>query len=333
MICASRHGHLGLIELNRPKQLNACNTQMCQSLHQQLESWDLDPTIKLIVLRGRGERGFCAGGDIKQLFQHGEEQLEQSIAFFFHEYQLNHRISTLKTPIISLMHGFTMGGGVALAHYTQYRIGEANLSWAMPETGIGFFPDVGMSYTLSRLPHHIGRYLALTGIAIDANTAYELGLIDAIVPMSHFETCIQTFTTTDEQPESVLQQHHIKPTKANLPTHEIHQCFQHETIDDIIRALETARESTWSNNTLAILNMRSPLSLQITLEALKRAKTMDQIACFEQDFTLCQSFLTHPDFYEGIRAAVIDKDYLPQWKSVTQDWDSFFRIENKQPLF
>ena len=176
-------GDIGKISLNRPQALNALNLSMCSAIHQQLQLWLIDPGIKAVMITGEGERAFCAGGDIRNLYEAIKNGCyEPALEFFQVEYAMNQALFEFPKPYIAFLHGVTMGGGVGISIHGSHTLTDDHLVWAMPETGIGFFPDVGVCYYLARMPHHIGYYLALTGEAINAQETYQLGITDAIIP-------------------------------------------------------------------------------------------------------------------------------------------------------
>lgn len=344
-------GDIGLITLNRPHSINALNATICQTLNNQLSAWATDPQIKAVIIRGNGQRGFCAGGDLRYLYENRNTP-HTLVNLFKDEYQVNHHIFHFPKPYISLLHGITFGGGVGTSLHGSHRIASPDFLFAMPETAIGFFPDVGASYFLSRLPQSIGIYLGLTGTTLGATEAKALGLIDHIIDTTHFEALIDTlrhtaFDNNARYPETLTQR--LQKEAALTPLHSqntlnqhapyIQQSFSQPSLKDILRNLNTqAKTSQWASETAATLLQRSPISLKVTLEQLHRAATLDFPNCLRLDYTLAQSFLQHPNFFEGIRAAVIDKDRKPQWDPATlqavtlTDRQTYFTTHKKDPL-
>lgn len=315
-----RSGLLGLITLNRPQVINALSTNMCQAIDDQLINWQQRHEIKFIVIRGEGERGFCAGGDIKQIYLNGIDQQAKSMEFFSHEYRMNRRIFHLSKPYITLLHGVSMGGGLGVSLHGSHVVAAENLKLAMPETGIGFYPDVGGTYFLSRARDNLGIYLGLTGNIINADSALSAGLIQYQVKLADLTNILTDLMHMDGgnevnlQINAVLAQYAL-PKKAseleeNASTIKQHFNFAH--LKQIIISLNTQHDE-FSRTTLATLKTKSPLSLQYTLAAIYAAKCLSFDQAMDKEYQLTQFFLNQPDFYEGVRAAIIDKDRKPHW--------------------
>jgi enoyl-CoA hydratase/carnithine racemase len=309
---AGNNGDVALITLNRPKQLNALTTEMCRLIYDKLNEWEQDINIKA---------AFCAGGDLKNFYQMGNTEIETAKEFFWHEYRLNHRIFTFSKPYISLLHGITMGGGAGISVHGSHRVAAEDLIWAMPETGIGFFPDIGSSYFLPRLLDKTGFYLGLTGDKLSALDAHYIGVIDTIVPRNRFDDLINVIAKTEFSADArasvtnLIEQFSIAPTASVLLTHriEIDRCFSRPTVEEIIKAL-FQEKIPWSVSTAEVLQTKSPTSLKVTLAELNHGMMMnDFAACMKMEFRIANHFLHNKDFYEGIRAALIDKDRKPKW--------------------
>ncbi|MFT3741767.1 MAG: enoyl-CoA hydratase/isomerase family protein [Gammaproteobacteria bacterium] len=310
-------GDIGLITLNRPRQLNALTLSMCQQLTHHLQQWQSQANIKAVIIQSASERAFCAGGDIRSIYD-AKDHPEVSQAFFRVEYQLNQLIHEFPKPYIALLDGIVMGGGLGISVHGQYRVATANLRLAMPETGIGYFPDVGGSYFLPRCQHFMGWYLGLTGATIDLASAYQAGLVNVVIETSAIQTFINTLQEADWGMDphlttrTVLQTFHAAPAPTSDP-HFFETCFNQLSLADILDQLAQYPASI-AHDTLHILQTRSPTSLKVTYEQLKRGAHLDFAACMQMEYTLCQHFLRQPDFYEGIRAAVVDKDRTPRWQ-------------------
>lgn len=316
-----QHGDLGIIILNRPEVLNAMTTEMCHQTYDQLNQWAEDETIKAVVIRGNGERAFCAGGDIRHFYQVGLIGYAESTQFFWHEYRLNQRIFNFPKPYIALMHGITMGGGAGVSINGSHRVAAENLIFAMPETGIGFHPDIGGGYFLARCIDRVGFYLGLTGEKIPAVDALYAGLVDAIIPYQQFDNFIsqladkQLGKDANAAVSELLHSFAVGADNPALKNHRviIDRCFSLKTMPEILSALENENVA-WARHTAKILEKRAPLSLLITLRKLQESSILDFDHCIKMDYRLTLRFLMNHDFYEGIRAAIIDKDKNPKWE-------------------
>lgn len=314
-------GNIGHILLNRPKALNSLTADMCTLLHEQLVQWQQDDTIKAVVIRGDGERAFCAGGDIRYIYANGTENIAASEHFFRTEYRMNAALFHFDKPYISLLDGITMGGGAGVSVHGSHRVATERLLFAMPETGIGFFPDIGASYFLTHCPDKLGYYLGLTGERIGAADAHELSLVTHIIASDQQENLIQalldnSFTGSDFALVSRIIEDFVittEPPQLANHLHNIAQCFDGSSIEDILTRLQEVN-STWSLSTIKTLHTKSPTSLKVTFAQLSRAQTIQFDAIMQMEFNIAQQFLHTPDFYEGVRAAVIDKDQRPQWQ-------------------
>ncbi len=282
----------GFITLNRPKALNALNLTMIREIHQKLKSWESEQTVHRVVILSHHDKAFCAGGDIRDVY-HAHQQGNITInPYFKEEYDLNTYIKHYTKPYIAVINGITMGGGLGISIHGSLRIALNNLILAMPETGIGFFPDIGSTYFLSRCPGQIGIYLGLTGARLNATEALYAGLIDQII---------------GEPPV-------INHLEVNYST--INQAFQYNTIEEILGALLKIN-NTWSTQIHDLILTKSPTSLKITLRALRKATTLDFNSCMIMEYKIANYCLENSEFFEGIRAAVIDKDKQPRWNPAT----------------
>ena len=313
------------ITLNRPKAINSLNYQMIVSIKSKLIQWEDDPAIRIVILQGAGEKGFCAGGDIKTLYQSKESEaaFKQSIQFFQEEYKTDQLVANFPKPILACLDGIVMGGGIGLSQGASHRIVTERTKWAMPEMNIGFFPDVGAAYFLNKAPGQIGRYLALTAKVLKASDVIYANSADAFIPSeslnSLFELINKTDWHQDENPAAALDKiiHNFK----REPEHtgklasiqlEIDKHFAHSTVEEIIESLETDK-SDFSLQTMKTLQSKSPVSLKVTLRQLIEGEMKTLRDCLDTDLTLAANFLRSEDFYEGVRSVVIDKDQNPQY--------------------
>jgi len=317
-------GSVGHILLNRPKALNSLTTEMCELLHDQLLQWQQDDNIKVVVIRGEGDRAFCAGGDIRRLYQNGKENIADSENFFRAEYRMNAAIFHFDKPYVSLLDGITMGGGAGVSMHGSHRVATERLMFAMPETGIGFFPDIGAGYFLNHCPDKLGYYLGLTGDRIGAADAREFGLATHVILSDQQDNLIQalvedSFKSNDFDRVSQVIENFVSDASTPILTNHantIAECFDGETVEDIMTRLEEAN-SEWSLLATKMLQKKSPTSLKVTLEQLRRAQNMKFNNIMKMEFNMALQFMRTPDFYEGVRAVVVDKDQNPAWQPST----------------
>jgi enoyl-CoA hydratase len=311
-LTVTSQGHLGHLQLNRPKALNSLTIDMVRALTAALDEFEADPAIEAVLLDGAGERGLCAGGDIRALYQSAKAQDGAAEQFLREEYALNARIAAYSKPYIAIMDGITMGGGVGVSAHGAHRVVTERTRLAMPETGIGFFPDVGGTWLLSRAPGEIGTYIGLTGTTITGADAIYAGLANYHIPSSELPALIDALATQD--PAATLQAAH-QPAEAPLATVRavIDTCLAFDTMAEIFAAL-AADGSAFAQETAAILAKQSPTSLVLTLRLLRLARQSTSLqTCLDREYTTATHALHAPDFFEGVRAAVIDKDRNPAW--------------------
>ncbi len=316
-----KSGLIGIITLNRPQALNALSYEMVTALYHQLIVWSEYNDLLAIILRSASEKAFCAGGDIRALYQ--ERQTPQKLVEFFHdEYCLDYLIATYPKPIVSLMNGIVMGGGAGIGIHTSHRVASSDLVFAMPETAIGLFTDVGASYFLNKAPGYLGYYLGLSGAKINIADAYYAGFIDYCLSQEHFDNFVDSLSTATYNENTVhevisklLTSFSVQLDESTFKKQQdfIDGVFSNDAVKGILNALKHD-DSEWSQAVSDHLLQKCPLSLAVNLELLKRAKTMDVRACFKQDFTVAQSMTTNPNFFEGVRAMIIDKDMRPLWQ-------------------
>jgi enoyl-CoA hydratase len=321
ILCEVRNS-LACVTLNRPAALNALSLGMVEELKAELERFALDPGIRGVRLKGAGEKAFCAGGDVRALYDsfHGAGTLHNE--FFAREYPLDYQLHRYPKPYIALMNGIVMGGGMGIAQGSRLRVVGDRTRMAMPEVGIGFFPDVGASYFLPRLPHHAGFYLALTGARIGAGDALALGLAHAVVAAAR----IGALATALESPEpidAIIAQFSSPTPAAPLLEHAalIEACFDRPSLREVIAALEAAANggSSFAKTALDAMLTKSATSEAI---ALRQAQTGGALS-FEQvmamEFRIVSRICRGHDFYEGVRAVIVDKDNKPKWRPATPE--------------
>jgi len=304
---------LAVMILNRPAALNALNLSMIRTLEYHLKQCVSNDAIQAVVIKAVEGRAFCAGGDIRAAYVAKQEKQANVTHFFKEEYGLNRLVYHFPKPYIALLDGITMGGGAGISIHGSYRIGSERLLFAMPETGIGFFPDIGASYFLPRLPHYFGFYLGLTGVRIGLADCLALGLVDFYIPHAEQEVFLQTLP--DVEIATAIKMF-AKPAEKSLLWHErdsVEKCFSKNTVEEIIAAL-LAQKNNWCQETAALLQTRSPTSLKVTLRALQKGRELDFDACMQMEYNIAMRFLAGEEFFEGIRAAVIDKDQKPHWQ-------------------
>ncbi len=318
---------VGIILINRPNALNALNMNMIALLSNQLAKWAIDPSIQAVIIKGEGDRAFCAGGDIRAIYQQRHTNLEAARQFFWAEYSMNAQIYHFPKPYIAFLDGITMGGGAGLSMHGQFRVATERLVFAMPETGIGFFPDIGAGYFLTRCPNKLGWYLGLTGNSIKTGDAAQLGLTTHTVThdnLSALQDALIAAKLTQQNASSmvndILQQFSASISDTHLWEHRdvIQQCFAKNHLNQILQALSNS-DNPICQQAATTLATRSPTALHVTFQHLNRSATMDFDSVIKNDYDIAQHFLHSHDFFEGVRAAVIDKDRQPRWQPATLD--------------
>lgn len=317
-------GTLGRIRLDRPKALNALTHGMVRAIDAALDRFADEESVACVVLTGEGERGLCAGGDLRSLYESEGTAFAQ--AFWRDEYRLDARIAAYGKPFVAVMDGITMGGGVGVSAHARYRVVTERSRIALPETGIGYLPDVGATWLLPRAPGETGTYLGLTGAPVGAADAIEAGLADALVPVAALSDLIAALSDLPRDAghdtvRAVTARLSDDPGPAPLAEHRatIDRCFGFDRIEDILSAL-VADGSDFARATEAALLAKAPASLVLTLRLLRLGRSAPCLeACLEREFQASLALLEDGDFREGIRAAVIDKDRTPRWSPATLD--------------
>jgi enoyl-CoA hydratase len=313
-----KEGHAAYLTLNRPKAINALTRDMVLRVRAALDEWQQDASVGAVVITGAGDRGLCAGGDIRAVREAvitGHPR--QAAEFWRDEYHLNLAIARYPKPYVAIMDGIVMGGGVGISAHGEVRIVTERSRVAMPETGIGFIPDVGGTYLLSRAPGELGTHLALTGTAIPAADAILCGLADHYISSA----ALPTFTTAlaTEELATALKTHTTPAPTPQLAADRpwIDECYAADTVEEIVDRLQH-HSNLAANETAATILTKSPTALKVTLAALRRARKLPDLqAVLEQEFLVSCSGLTEPDLVEGIRAQVVDKDRTPHWTPAT----------------
>jgi enoyl-CoA hydratase len=309
-------GRVGHITMNRPKALNALTHDMSLRLDVQLRRWEAEPRVKTILITGTGDKAFCAGGDVRALWAAGPRGT-LTREFYWNEYRMNRRIFRFPKPYVALMDGITMGGGVGVSAPGRLRVATEKTLLAMPETGIGLFPDVGASYYLSHLPGQLGMYLGLTGARVKAADLLYTGLATHFIPSSLLPAVMVALER--EAAEDVIRRFAATPGDAAplaAQRSAIDRCFAGDTVEGILAALE--REGgAWAQETRANLMQKSPFSLRVTLRELREGAKLDFDACMRMEYRLVRRFMGDHDFFEGVRAVLLDKDNKPRWQPAT----------------
>ena len=329
ILTAAANG-LGHITLNRPAALHALNTHMCANMIQVLLAWRDDPDVHAILLdHAQGTRGFCAGGDIRMIAESGASDSKAAREFFFTEYRLNHLLFTYPKPIVALIDGVTMGGGVGISMPARFRIATENTTYAMPETGIGLFPDVGGGWYLPRMPEHIGIWVALTGARLKGADLFIAGVATHFMPteiLAAARAQIGGAAQTHDPGRalasglSALHEPYGRP-KELLPDNvdAIDRIFAADSVEGIIAGLES-EDSDWARAQLATLKTKSPQALKVTFRQMREGAQKQSFADeMRSEYRLASRVASRHDFQEGVRALIVDKDNKPVWNPSTLD--------------
>lgn len=319
-LVVATEGGLGVIRLNRPKALNALTLDMVRLMSAALDRFEADASVGVILLEGAGERGLCAGGDIRGLYQSIRAGGDLGKVFWREEYILNARIASLKKPYVAFMDGMVMGGGVGLSAHGAHRVVTEKTQLAMPETGIGFFPDVGGTWLLSRAPGELGTYYGLTGQSMTGMDAIRCGMADGLVPQEKLGDVRQALVRLGSHANNgmvrgVLAHYMLPRGPAPVDEHRklIDAAMARDSVADIISAFERDF-SEFSQGIAKSLRAKSPTSLKVALRLLREARTSTSLRqCLVREYGAALEIFINHDFPEGIRAAVIDKDRSPQW--------------------
>ena len=312
-VLARVDGRVGFITLNRPRAINSLTHAMVTAMDAVLHDWADDDAVDAVVVTGAGERGLCAGGDVVALYHSARAGGAEARSFFFDEYRLNARIGSYPKPYVAVMDGIVMGGGVGISGHGNVRVATETCKIAMPEVGIGFIPDVGGTYLLSRAPGGLGLHAALTGAPFGAGDAIAMGFADHYVPHADLEAFTAALVTDGVQSALRAFSQDSPPSPLAAQRNWIDPCYAGESIVDIVAALRGHDESP-ANEAADLIATRSPIALAVTLAAVRSAATMESLEdVLVQEYRVsCASLRSH-DFVEGIRAQLVDKDRNPQW--------------------
>jgi enoyl-CoA hydratase/carnithine racemase len=329
-ILLGRDGGLALLTINRPQALNALTLDNYRRIGPALRAWAADPSVQAVVVRGAGDRAFCAGGDVRAVYEAGRGisgPRDLTSVFFREEYELIQKIHHFPKPYIAIIDGITMGGGAGISVNGAYRVATERTLFAMPETGIGLFPDVGATRFLNSCPGHLGRYLGLTGVRLNAADALYCGFATHFIPRDRIEALLAVLASTEtpHQPvERVLGSFVGDPGRAPLVKLQrvVDRCFAGDSVEAIVDALAAEEEgggahAAWAKETWAALRTKSPSSVKIAFRQLTVRREYDLEAALALEYRLTQHVMAAHDFYEGIRAVLIDKDQNPQWRPAT----------------
>jgi enoyl-CoA hydratase len=317
------NGRAGHISLNRPAALHALNLAMCEEMIAALISWRSEPEVKAIIIDHSEGRGFCAGGDIRMLAQSGAakgaEKAVEAKAFFRTEYQLNHLLFEYKKPVIAFMDGVCMGGGVGISLPAKFRVATENTRFAMPETGIGLFPDVGGGWYLPRLEGRVGQFLALTGARLDGAECLALGLATHYLPSEKLKVAKDRIAQNPNRIGGILGDLSVSPPKARIADNlaNINRHFASDVYEEILASLE-ADGGDWAMKERDTLGTKSPQTCKVALRQLREGAAMPDFASeMKQEFAIGARVVSKHDFIEGVRALIIDKDNAPVWDPAT----------------
>jgi enoyl-CoA hydratase len=333
-ILFERRGTAGLVILNRPHALNAVSHDMVRALAQQLGQWEADPAVTRVLVTANGGRAFSAGGDLRALYDLGRAgRHDEALGFFRDEYALNARIKRYRKPYVALIDGIVMGGGVGVSVHGSHRVAGDRFVFAMPEVGIGFFPDIGATWFLPRLPGQLGIYCALTGERLDAADGVAAGVAThrvASAKLPELAEALCTAVPVDALLGAFAQPGGEGPVRARQAA--IDRLFAGHRIEDILGRLdaEVAANGTnaaFGHATAALIRTRSPTSLKIVLAQMRRGSSLDFAECMRTEFRIVSRVVRGHDLYEGIRAVIVDKDQAPGWQPPTLDAVSAAEVE------
>jgi len=319
-LIAHREGGAGIIRLNRPKAINALTLGMVRDMDRALSAFAADPAVSVVLLEGAGERGLCAGGDIRGLYESARANGDLGPVFWREEYILNARIARYPKPYVAYMDGLVMGGGVGLASHGSHRIVNERTKLAMPEVGIGFFPDVGGTWLLSRAPGEVGTYYGLTGEIMTAADAIYAGLADVAIRSEAWSELRAALTALPsvaggDPVRRTIDRFSDDPRDSVITPHRgrIDALFRHDTLEEIVAALR-ADGSDFAKATLETMSGKSPTSMKVTLKLLRAARASASLEeCLAREYRAALEVFDSKEFAEGVRAAIIDKDRQPKW--------------------
>ncbi len=314
-----RFGAAAVVTLDRGGALNALTPAMVARMDGCYRRFARDANLYVVIVKSADPKAFCAGGDVRALSALARSDVAAARAALRAEYGLNWLHECFSKPTVVFMDGFVMGSGVGISAYATHRVAGPRYTFAMPETAIGFFPDVGTAYGLARLPHHIGRYLGLTGHSVDRADAYALGLVTHCLEPEQFAE-VEAGLAEAHPVDPLLDERHRNPGPGPLMVHAeaIEHCFAAASVEEVLERLEGVRggSAVFAQKALADLRTRSPLGLKVSLRHIREAAALDLRQTLEVDYRLGCRFMEVADFHEGVRAALIDKDHAPRWVPV-----------------
>ena len=313
-ILFEKRGALGLIILNRPKALNALTHGMCLGMLKTLAEWAADDAVTVVAIRGTGPRAFCAGGDIRAMAESNRDKTRAAADFLRDEYRLNAMIGAYPKPYVALTHGVVMGGGAGVSVHGSHRLADDDLAFAMPETGIGFMPDIGSSFFLSHCPGESGLYLALSGNRIGLGDALALGLMTHSVSAASHGAIIERLAD-GEAVEAAIAVHARPKPPASLARHlgRLDAIFGASSVEVILERLDRDG-GEFAVDAARVIRSRSPTSLKLAFELLRRGKTLSRQECLKMEYRAGSRLVMEHDFREGVRAQLLDKDGRPRWR-------------------
>ncbi|MFL6799045.1 MAG: enoyl-CoA hydratase/isomerase family protein [Xanthobacteraceae bacterium] len=323
-IVFDRRGAAGVIVLNRPEALNAVSHAMVGALARQLIEWESDPAVSRVIITAAAGRAFSAGGDLRALYDLGRaRRYPEMLSFFRDEYTLNLRIKHYRKPYVALIDGIVMGGGVGISVHGSHRVAGDRFAFAMPEVGIGFFPDVGATWFLPRLPGELGTYCALTGERLDADMGVAAGVATHRIASARFGDLIDalcTATPVDAVLAAFATAVPVEPLQMRRAV--VDGLFCGEEVEDILMRLDAAAGTTAPSGTLAAkaaaaIRTKSPTSLKLALAQMRCGAILEFTQCMRTEYRIVSSVVRGHDFYEGVRAVIVDKDQAPQWRPAT----------------
>ena len=312
-------GRVGRLRLNRPKAIHALTRQMCSDMIAALLAWRENPEVIAVMLDHAEGRGFCAGGDVVMLRDSGAGDGRAARAFFHEEYRLNHLLFTYPKPTVAFMDGITMGGGVGISQPCRRRVATEHSRFAMPETAIGLFPDVGGGWYLPRLPGRTGQFLALTGARLDGAECQYLGLATHYVPSDRLDEVKARIAEHPDRIEGILGEASADPPEPRIGAHfaRINRLFASDRLEEILEALQSD-DSEWAAKELATLRTKSPQACKVSLRLLAEGSDMPKFADeMRQEYRVATRVVRRHDFVEGVRALLVDKDNQPRWDPAT----------------
>ncbi|MCJ2181559.1 enoyl-CoA hydratase/isomerase family protein [Novosphingobium sp. 1949] len=320
-VLTRREGVAAIISLNRPKAIHALTTAMCEGMIAALQAWAEDDSVGVVIIEHAEGRGFCAGGDIAMLRRSALEDGGLSgRRFFLNEYRLNHLLFTYRKPVVAFMDGITMGGGVGISQPARFRVATEHTRFAMPESGIGLFPDVGGGWYLSRLPGRVGYFLALTGARLDGAECLWAGLATHYLASGDLDEAKRRIAAGHEI-EGVLAALASSAPEAKIAAHDgaIRKHFRFATLEEVIASLD-GDKSEWAMKELATLRSKSPQACKVALRELDTSLTLTSFAEeMAMEYRIASRVLVLPDFSEGVRAVIVDKDNAPKWNPDTPE--------------